>query len=144
MNSNSQNTILRFLQQVAERFPNIKEPDIYTDIHIRVAQNTGSLVAFDDEDSEIAHCTIDEWNNTDCEPEEFYNTVTKALRKPIAEQCSNLGIIRPYNFVLESESGNHIAELYVADDNDTMLIGTPFMQNLSEELDTFINDLLKD
>jgi hypothetical protein len=46
--------------------------------------------------------------------------------------------------VLENENGEHITELYVADDDETVIVGQSFMDGLDKELDDFINNLLKD
>ena len=32
-----------------------------TDIHLRVSQDSGDLMAFDDSDDEITRCVIDQW-----------------------------------------------------------------------------------
>jgi len=45
--------------------------------------------------------------------------------------------------VLENEAGEHMAELYVVDDADTIIIGQDFMDGLDKELDDFIDNLLK-
>ena len=51
--------------------------------------------------------------------------------------------MKPYSFVLENEDGENIGELYLADD-DTIIIGGDLMPGLNEELDEFLNDLIKD
>jgi hypothetical protein len=52
----------------------------------------------------------------------------------------NLGIIKPYSFVLENDDKENVAELYIADD-DTVIIGGDLMAGLEKDLDDFINDL---
>ena len=55
----------------------------------------------------------------------------------------NLAIIRPYSFVLEDEDKENIAELYVVDD-DTVIIDPDLMEGLDEDLNDFLDKLLKD
>jgi hypothetical protein len=55
----------------------------------------------------------------------------------------NMGILKPYNFVLEDDDKEPIAELYLADD-DTVIIGGDLMTGLDEELDSFLADLFKE
>ena len=47
------------------------------------------------------------------------------------------------SFVLEDEDKEHIGELYLADD-DTIIVGGDLMENLDNDLDNFLNDLLKE
>ncbi len=52
--------IERAIRKVAEKFPMNDETGILTDIHLRVTQETGELVAFDDDDKEITRCVIEQ------------------------------------------------------------------------------------
>ena len=70
--------------------------------------------------------------------------VHKAFAPIIEDHGTFLNIAKPYNYVLESENGDYISELYIVDDSETTILGTPFMQNLSEDLDDFIEKLLKE
>lgn len=151
MTEKSSNQLVRILHKVASRYPLIDEPVIMTDIHIRVNQETGDAMAFDDDDKEITRIIVDEWiNNTD-EQEVFYKGVALELRKLLCSQDENgnalghsLGLLMPYSFVLEDENGGAIEELYLADSEaDTLILGEPFMEGLSDDLDDFIKDLLK-
>lgn len=136
--------IERAIKKVADKFPTSEEATIFTDIHIRVNQETGELVAFDDDDKEITRVIVEQWiNNQD---DDFYNEVTKQLRKCIEHEkklIENLSIIRPYSFVLEDEDKENIAELYVVDD-DTVIIDPDLMEGLDKDLDDFLDKLLKE
>ncbi len=144
MNEKTQHQILRFLEKVESKFPNTEEPEIFTDIHLHVSQETGDLLAFDDEDRELTRCVVEQWINNNDTPETFYRNVENSLRSALNKKTPQLGIIKPYNYVLENESGEHIAEIFVVDDEDTVILGTPFMQNLDKELTDFIDNLLSE
>ena len=58
----------------------------------------------------------------------------------MSSTVDNLGIMKPYSFVLEDDERNSIAELYVADD-DTIIIGGDLMEGLEEDLDDFFKHL---
>ena len=45
--------IERFLKKIAQKFPNNDEVSALTDIHVRVSQDSGEMLAFDDDDNEI-------------------------------------------------------------------------------------------
>ncbi|MGM9734483.1 MAG: hypothetical protein ACI3YT_10250 [Prevotella sp.] len=136
--------IERAIRKVADKFPATQEASIFTDIHIRVNQETGELVAFDDDDREITRVIIEKWiNNQD---DSFYDVVTKLLRKCIEREknlVENMAIIRPYSFILEDEDKENIAELYVVDD-DTVIIDPDLMEGLDKDLDEFLEKLLKE
>lgn len=113
-----------------------------TDIHLRVSQDSGDLMAFDDDGTEITRCVVNEWiENKD---DNFNELVTAFLRQEmirLKNVVDNLGIMKPYSFVLEDEEGENIAELYLADD-DTIIISGELLPGLDEELDDFLKHLI--
>ena len=137
----------RFIRKVAQKFPaQLSEEDntVLTDIHVRVSQDSGELLAFDDEDNEITRCVVEQW--IDNKDENFYDEVAKTLRdvmRKISETIDNLGILKPYSFVLEDDDKENLGELYLADD-DTIIVGGDLMENLDSDLDSFLDDLLKE
>nr|WP_294727124.1 hypothetical protein [Prevotella sp.] len=134
----------RFLRKVAQKFPESEETSVLTDIHVRVSQDSGELLAFDDDDQEITRCVVEQW--IDNKDENFYDEVAKILRNIMrknAELIDNLGILKPYSFVLEDDDKENLGELYLADD-DTVIVGGDLMEGLDSDLDHFFNDLLKE
>ena len=105
--------------------------------------DTYTILVCDDE-KEITRVIVEEWINAPVETDEFYTMVHKAFSPVIENHGIYLNIAKPYNYVLENESGQYISELYIVDDSETTILGTPFMENLSAELDDFIEKLLKD
>ena len=136
--------IERALRKVADKFPTNDESGILTDIHLRVTQDTGELVAFDDDDKEITRCIIEQWiENKD---DNFYEDVAVVLRSVLSKQkdlIEKMAILKPYSFVLEDDDHEHLAELYLVDD-DTAIIDQELMAGLDKDLDNFLEDLLKD
>ena len=131
----------RFIKKVAQKFPTVEESEasLLTDIHIRVSQDSGEMLAFDDDDVEITRCVVEQW--IDCK-DEIADCLRGLLRKN-AEIIDNLGLLKPYSFVLEDDDKQHLGELYLADD-DTIILGGDLMQNLDQDLDGFLDELLKD
>lgn len=145
-NDRTKHQVQRFLNKLAEKYPSTDTPEVFTDIHIRVTQETGDVMAFDDDDKEITRVVVEEWINASLDTDVFYNEVAQCLRAQIEQFEQNpgaLGIIEPYNYVLENEAAEHVAELYVVDDDDTIIIGHELMDGLDKELDDFIDNLLK-
>lgn len=134
--------IERFLKKIAQKFPPREETSIVTDIHVRVSQGSGEMLAFDDDDNEVTRCVVEQWiNNND---EDFYNGVERTLISTfsaLSTIADSLGILKPYSFVLENDDKDTIAELYIADD-DTVIIGKDLMEGLDSDLNLFLEKLL--
>ena len=134
----------RFIGKVADKFPSTEESTILTDIHFRVNQDTGELVAFDDDDKEITRSVIEQWINN--REDDFYDSVTSVIRKCLTNKRNSIestSILKPYSFVLENEDKDNISELYVVDD-DTVIIDTELMADLDKDLSEFLEKILKE
>ena len=136
--------IERFIKKTIQKFPKNEDTSLLTDIHIRVSQDSGEMISFDDDDNEITRCVVEQWiNNTD---ECFYQDVTSTLQNTLhkfRDVIDDMGIMKPYSFVLENEEKENISELYVSDD-DTVIIGGDLMENLNDDLNSFLTELLGD
>lgn len=134
----------RAIRKIAEKFPMSNNTPAMTDIHIRVTQETGELMVFDDDDNEITRCIVEQW--IDNKDDNFYEQITSIIRRSIEKQkklADNMGILKPYSFVLEDDDKENIGELYVVDD-DTVIIDTELMADLDKDLDDFFNKLIKE
>ena len=134
--------IERFLKKIAQKFPATDEPTTMTDIHVRVSQSSGALMAFDDEGTEITRCVVEKWiDNTE---DNFNENVTALLRSEtlaLKDIVDNLGIMKPFSLVLEEEDEDATTELYLADD-DTIILSDELLPGLEEDLDEFIKNLI--
>ena len=102
----------RAIRKIAEKFPQNEEATNLTDIHLRVSQDTGELMALDDDDNEITRCVIEQWiENKD---DDFYQEVERTLRSELNRQketIEHMSVLKPYSFVLEDDDREHVAEL---------------------------------
>lgn len=136
--------IERAIRKIADKFPQNTDDGIITDIHLRVNQETGELVAFNDDDKEITRCVIEQW--IDNKDDNFFEEVEYVLRSALNKHkatVEQMAILKPYSFVLEDEDHEHLAELYLVDD-ETVIIDTELMAGLDKDLDSFLENLLKD
>ena len=136
--------IERLLRKISEKFPQDEDTSILTEIHLRVAQESGEVIVVDDDEKEITRCVIEQW--IDNKEENFYDEITSLLQgtmKQHRDMLDNLGILKPYSFVLEDDEGEHVSELYIADD-DIVIIEGDLMQDLEEDLNSFIDNLMKE
>lgn len=146
MNTNEQTLqqIERAIRKISDKFPAAEEASIMTDIHIRVNQETGEMVAYNDDDNEINRCVVEQWiNNTD---DNFYNQIVSVIRKSLMKHkdiIEQMSILKPFSFVLENDDKESVEELYLVDD-ETVILDPDLMEGLDEELDAFLEKLLKD
>lgn len=121
------------------------EETIVTDIHLQAHPESGELLIFDDDDVQLAATTVDEWTNYD--GDDFYTDAERVLSTLLtnmktAGDLDKLALMKPYSFVLVDEDKETIAELLLMDD-DTLLLNDELLKGLDEELNTFLEDLLK-
>ncbi len=136
--------IERAIKKTAEKFPPTRETPLLTDIHIRVTQETGELMVFDDDDREVTRCVVEQW--IDNKDDNFYEEIVPIVRRAIDKQkkvVEDMGLLKPYSFVLEDDDREHVGELYVVDD-DTVIIDSELMAGLDKDLDDFFSHLLKE
>lgn len=134
----------RAISKIADKFPSNVEAQIPTDIHIRVVQESGELLVFDDDDIEITRVVIEQW--IDNKDEDFFHDVTDVLRQTMyrnRQLLEGMSILKPFSFVLEDDEKESVAELFIADD-DTVIIGADIMADLSEDLDAFFEKLMSE
>mgnify|MGYP001652768724 FL=1 len=135
--------IERFVRKIIQKFPQTDDLCTMTDIHIRASQESGDLMAFDDDDEEITRCVVDEWieNKSDNFNNEASVQLQTILHK-LSGEIENMGIMKPFSFVLEDDEKENVAELFLVDD-DIMIVGNELMSSLEDDLNTFLEDLLK-
>lgn len=135
--------IERAIRKTADKFPSTEEASQLTDIHVRVTQETGELMTFDDDDRELTRCVVEQW--IDNKDGDFYEVIPSIIRRCIENQkglVEGMSILRPYAFVLEDDDREPITELYVVDD-DMVIIDPELMKDLDRDLDSFLDELLK-
>ena len=136
--------IERAIRKIADKFPPSEEANVMTDIHFRVTQETGELMAFDDNDEELNRCIIEDW--IDNKDDDFFQQIPSVFRKcldKMRDTVENMSILKPFSFVLENDDKESVAELYLVDD-ETVIIDPDLMQGLNEDLDDFFKKLFDD
>lgn len=136
--------IERFLKKIAQKFPADNDASFVTDIHVSLLQESGELIAYDDDDNEITRCVVEQWiGNTD---EDFYHDACGVLRdacEGMRDVLEHLGIMKPYSLVLENDEKANIGELFLADD-DTVIVGGDLMSGLEDDLEKFMSKVMKE
>lgn len=117
-----------------------------TDFHFQAKPDSGDLLILDDDDNVLASCTVEEWANTD-DPR-FEQDLKRTLKQAIAEankddSLDNLNVLRPYSFVLVDDDMETVAELHLVDDN-TLMLNEELMKGLDDDLNQFLEQLMKE
>lgn len=123
-----------------------KEDTALTDFHFQPSSESGELSVFDDDDNELAHAAIVEWQ--DYEPNRFWPQVKADLLSAIAKvnkekALENLSVWKPYSFVLVDDERETICDLLLVDD-DMLVLSDNLLEGLDADLDNFLEHLLED
>ena len=136
--------IQRALRKAASKFPLEAENYPMTDIILQVKQEGGELLIFDDNDTELTRCVVEEWLGDTSE--DFYERIQPILKEAIyeiKEEMEHLNVLRPYSFVLMDEEGAAMATLYLVDD-DLIQIDGDLLPGLDSDLESFWEKLSKE
>ncbi len=144
LSQSSLNQIEKAIGQAIAQYRGCEE-NIVTDIHLQANPGSGELIIFDDDDTQLAATTVDEWINYD--GDDFYADAERALSPVLnnmkaAGDLEKLTLMKPYSFVLVDDDKETVAELLLVDD-DTLLLNDELLKGLDEELDAFLKDLLE-
>ena len=143
-NEQTYQQIERALRKAASKFSPDAETIPLTDPYVQVKQESGELKIYDDDDTELTRCVVEEWiGNTD---EDFYTAIRPIIIKSIKnikDITENVAILKPYSYVLMDDEYETIDELYLVDD-DTILISGKLMEGLDNDLETFWEQLSKE
>ena len=135
--------IQRAIRKVVDKFPATADP-VMTDLHLQVKPESGELRIFNDDMEELTRIVVDQW----LEPTEddLYDAASTAIRQSISgfnHDIEKMSILRPFSFVLMGEDGETISDLYIVDD-DTVILDTELLKGLDQELNQFLENLMKD
>jgi hypothetical protein len=134
----------RVVKKIVDKFPSTEEASMLTDIHLCVSQETGEITVYDDDETEITRCVIEQW--IEAKDDDFFDQVEAVLRKVLKEQAQSIetmSILKPYAFVLEDEEHDEQRELYVVDD-ETVILDPILMEDLGKDLDAFFEKIMQD
>lgn len=145
MNASSATTdqIQRALRKVSEHLSALGHTPL-SDIYLQVMPESGDLFVYDDTDTELWRCVVEEWIGRS--GEDFYAEAAAAggaAIRGLRAEMEALNLQKPYSFVLTDEDKETVCELYLVDD-DLLQISGELMEGLSEDLDRFWAELSKD
>lgn len=133
----------RAIRKVAEKFPPTADP-VLTDIHLQVKPESGELLAYDDDMEELTRIVVDQW----LEPteEDLYEAAAIAIKQSISgmrDFIDHMSVLHPFSFVMMGEDGETMSDIYIVDD-ETLILDNELLKGLDEELDEFLQQLMKE
>ena len=139
--SPTQTTLRRLIGKIIDKYP--KQEDILpiTDLYLRLKPEGGEVLVYDDDDNEVTRCVVEEWIGDT--REDFYEAVRPILQSELTAmhlQIAQMGIIKPFSFVMQDEEGETVADLYLVD-NDRIVLDDELMKGLDADLDAFWKEL---
>ena len=145
LSTSSASVLQEALNKIAAVYSGEEDQLISTDFYLQPLKE-GRLSVFNDNDEEIATADIPEWSAYAADT--FYDRVAEDLNAAIEAvnvegELERLAVWMPYSFVLVDEARETITDLLLVDD-DTLLVKKGLMAGLDEELNQFIEDLLRD
>ena len=146
LSEESHSIIEQALNDAIATFADLKEQSIITDIHLQPNNESGELTIYNDDEEELSKEIIEEW--VDAKDDNFMDDVEKILRNHLNKMKENgkvdiPAIIKPYSFVLVDDEKETITELMLIND-DTMLLNDNLLKGLDNELNDFLDKLLKE
>jgi hypothetical protein len=130
------------LSAIVRRYPAGADDPVMSDVLIQVNGDTGQLTIYDDDDNEIYSAIVEEWIGQDDTTE-----VAAVIRKHLAShktEVDALSLLKPYSFLLVDEDKETLAELYLVDDQLMVFDSQQLMQGLDQDLDNFLEQLMKE
>lgn len=146
LSEESHSLIEQTLNDAIATFADEKEQSIITDIHLQPNNESGEFTIYNDDENELSKGIIEEW--VESKDDNFMDDVEKVLRNILNHMKGNgvldiPALIKPYSFVLVDDEKETVTELMLIND-DTMLLSDNLLKGLDNELNDFLDKLLKE
>lgn len=133
----------RAIRKIIAKYPADKDA-VFTDIHLEVRQESGDLLAYDDDDKEINRCVVEQW--IDNKDEDFYDKVTPILYErldALRSEIDTMSILHPFSFVLVDGDHETLSDIYLVDDEQQIVTGD-LLPDLEKDLSAFMKALFEE
>ncbi|MBR1838214.1 MAG: hypothetical protein IJ786_01500 [Bacteroidaceae bacterium] len=137
----TQTALRRLIGKIIDKYPRQEDILPVTDIYLRLKPEGGEVLVYDDDDNEVTRCVVEEWIGDT--REDFYDAVSPLIQSELAAmqaQISQMGVLKPFSFVMQDEEGETVADLYLVD-SDRIVLDNELMKGLDADLDAFWKQL---
>ncbi len=133
----------RAIRKIISKYPADRDA-VFTDIHLEVRQESGDILAYDDDDNEITRCVVEQWINS--KEEDFYEQITPVLYErldALRTEIDKMSVMHPFSFVLVDGDHETLSDIYLVDDDQQILTGD-LMPDLERDLNAFMKALFEE
>lgn len=144
ISTQSQNNLRSAIAEMSKHY--VTEESKVTDFHFHVNSSNGVVTIFDDDDNELSHARVSEWEHI--KEEIAVDTIEKEIRNILSDELDkgtfdNMNVPKPYSCILIDDDKETIVDLLYID-NDTYIIDDGLLKGLDEELNDFLTKLLEE
>ena len=147
INKAEQNEIRQVLNDAISK---IKDNEMLTlsDLFIMANSDEMDLSVCTDDEQLLSEGNIDSWSEYKENPEIFQSHVVLSLKnilnqKDILDELKKLDLLSPFSVILVDENFEQTDDLLTIDDS-FLILEDDFIKNIDKELDSFLDNLLKD
>ena len=147
INKAEQNEIRQVLNDAISK---IKDNEMLTLSDLFIMANSDEMVlsVFTDDEQLLSEGNIDSWSEYKDKPEIFQSHVVLSLKnilnqKDILDELKKLDLLSPFSVILVDENFEQTDDLLTIDDS-FLILEDDFIKNIDKELDSFLDNLLKD
>lgn len=136
-------------EECVKKLQSLYQGEEITDFYIQFMPSENMIRIVDDDETLIARVALGSMNeDEDNEAAETTSSIlVKELQNKLAKMnedkmFDNVNVFHPFSFVYEDEEGN-MQDILIVDDAN-LIINDELLKGLDDDLDTFIDNLLKD
>ena len=133
------------LKELVAYYPSNTEDLPVTDIYFHPVLEEDNALSIQNDEGEIARADIEEWNEAEAD-NDFYDQTSDVLKqciRRIRSQIEKMGVFRPFSLFLTDTDGEIVTELLLIDDKIALLDDT-FIKGMNDDLDKFLDKLMKE
>ena len=142
LSKQSRENLLDAILSIADNLEK-SENAIVTDLYFQVDESNGTVIIFDDDDSELAKFIITEWKEKESQSSLEKTLCTELTQMQKVGLFDKINILKPYSCTLVDENKETIVDLIYID-NDTLILDTELLKGLDKEMDDFLKYLLEE
>lgn len=135
----------KLIEEAVRKAAEGSDEEVITDFHVLAGSDGGEVCITDDNDEVLAKGNVEGFEEKN--DKEFRKIIARNFKQVLGKMDSahafdGLNLFRPFSFVLIDNDHETLEDLYVVD-SDTVVVSDELLKGLDDELNDFLNHLLK-
>lgn len=135
----------KLIEEAVRKAAEGSDEEVITDFHVLAGSDGGEVCITDDNDEVLAKGNVEGFEEKN--DKEFRKIIARNFKQVLgkmdaAHAFDGLNLFRPFSFVLIDNDHETLEDLYVVD-SDTVVVSDELLKGLDDELNDFLNHLLK-